>query len=43
MRNKDLVKSWSWGLIYGFFYENSIYDASDLYAFIGEFFKYTKL
>jgi predicted acylesterase/phospholipase RssA len=38
-KNSDLVKSWSWGMIYGFFYENSIYDASDLYDFIESFFK----
>lgn len=30
-KNSDFVKSWSWGMIYGFFYENSIYDAGDLY------------
>ena len=42
-KNKDLVKSWSWGMIYGFFYENSIYDASDLYKFIEDFFKASRV
>lgn len=42
-RNSELVKSWSWGMIYGFFYENSIYDASDLYDFLKKFFRGTKL
>jgi len=42
-KNSDFVKSWSWGMIYGFFYENSIYDAGDLYKFVEDFFKYTKL
>jgi predicted acylesterase/phospholipase RssA len=23
----SLTTSWSWGMVYGFFYENSIYDA----------------
>merc|ERR1712048_62068 len=43
IKNSELVKSWSWGIIYGFFYENSLYDASALYDFIEEFFKYTDL
>ena len=30
-------------MIYGFFYENSIYDATDLYNFLASFFKDTKL
>ena len=34
----NLVESWSWGMIYGFFYENSIYDATRLYDFIEDFF-----
>ena len=42
-RNHNLVKSWSWGMIYGFFYENSIYDARDLYDFIAQFFRFTQL
>lgn len=29
-------------MIYGFFYENSVYDASDLYSFIESFFAYEK-
>jgi hypothetical protein len=32
------VKSWSWGMVYGFFYENSLYDASYLYDFIEDYF-----
>jgi len=35
----NLVESWSWGMIYGFFYENSIYNAEKLYNFIGDYFK----
>lgn len=34
-----LIKSWSWGMLYGFFYENSIYDGSNLYYFIEDYFK----
>ena len=30
-------------MIYGFFYENSLYDASDLYTFVAEYFKDAKL
>ena len=30
-------------MIYGFFYENSIYDAGDLYNFIESYFKYSKV
>ena len=41
-KNSEFVKSWSWGMIYGFFYENSVYDASDLYSFIENFFAYEK-
>ena len=42
-KNTELVKSWSWGIIYGFFYENSIYDATELYEFINDYFKDAKL
>lgn len=42
-KNSEFVKSWSWGMVYGFFYENSIYDAGDLYNFIESFFKYSEL
>ena len=34
----QLVQSWSWGMLYGFFYENSLYDASKLYDFIENYF-----
>lgn len=34
----NLAVSWSWGMIYGFFYEHSLYDASDLYQFIADYF-----
>lgn len=37
-RNSELIQSWSWGMIYGFFYENSIYNANGLYNFIKEQF-----
>jgi len=38
-----LTTSWSWGMIYGFFYENSIYDATKMYDFIADYFKDAKL
>jgi len=38
-RNDELIRSWSWGMIYGFFYEQSLYDASKLYKFIESYFK----
>lgn len=37
-KNANLIASWSWGMIYGFFYENSLYDASPLYRFIADQF-----
>ena len=37
-RNEDIVNPWNWGMIYGFFYEQSLYDASKLYKFIEEYF-----
>jgi predicted acylesterase/phospholipase RssA len=40
--NADVVKSWSWGLVYGFFYENSLYDASPLYDFFENYFRDSK-
>lgn len=41
--NGKLAESWSWGMIYGFFYENSLYDATKLYDFIAEYFNNTSL
>lgn len=41
-KNQQIVKSWSWGMIYGFFYENSLYDASYLYDFIDDYFSDSK-
>lgn len=38
-KNNQLIKSWNWGIIYGFFYENSLYDASALYSFIDKYFQ----
>lgn len=35
-----LIKSWSWGMIYGFFYEHSLYDAKNLFKFIESYFNY---
>ena len=42
-KNKDLISPWNWGFVYGFFYENSLYDASKLYKFIEEKFKDSSL
>lgn len=42
-RNNLLIKSWNWGIFYGFFYENSLYDATALYEFIDEYFKGSKV
>ena len=39
--NKDLVQSWSWGMLYGFYYENSLYNADNLYKFIDDYFHNT--
>mmetsp|Transcript_15938 Transcript_15938/g.24644 ORF Transcript_15938/g.24644 Transcript_15938/m.24644 type:complete len:95 (+) Transcript_15938:374-658(+) len=41
--NQQIVKSWSWGMIYGFFYENSIYNAAPLYDFIEDYFQDAKV
>jgi predicted acylesterase/phospholipase RssA len=41
-RKTEIVKSWSWGMIYGFFYENSLYDASPMFDFLEEYFKNSK-
>mmetsp|Transcript_17696 Transcript_17696/g.29925 ORF Transcript_17696/g.29925 Transcript_17696/m.29925 type:complete len:273 (+) Transcript_17696:211-1029(+) len=38
-QNSEIVKSWGWGTIYGFFQENSLYDASNLYKFIADYFQ----
>ena len=40
--NDYVVKSWNWGMIYGFFYEQSLYDASNLYRFIQNYFNESK-
>ena len=37
-KNELIVKSWDWGMIYGFFYESSLYDASPLFNFIWDYF-----
>ena len=38
-----LHSGWTLGMIYGFFYENSIWDATGLYDFIAEYFKDSKM
>lgn len=37
-RNDKIINPWSWGGIYGFFYEQSLFDAQKLYDFIEEYF-----
>jgi predicted acylesterase/phospholipase RssA len=38
-QRSKLASSWGWGMVYGFFYEASLYDASDLFSFIADYFK----
>ena len=41
--NKNrIAKSWNWGIIFGFFYESSLYDASGLYDFVEDYFSDSK-
>ena len=37
-RKKSIVESWSFGMIYGFFYESSLYDGDRLFQFISDYF-----
>jgi hypothetical protein len=41
-KNDKIVVPWSWGMVYGFFYEQSLYDAQKLYDFIEEYFADSK-
>ena len=42
-KNNQLIRSWNWGILYGFFYQNSLYDATALYNFIEDYFAGTTL